>query len=86
MLKPKKNTKKTIEQDNDETSDESNESDAACLYCTEKYVNSSKGEGWIRCTKCLQWAHDECAGVEENENDLCLSQTKLFSVKKNIIF
>jgi hypothetical protein len=84
--KTKKNTKKTIEQDNDETSDESNESDAACLYCTEKYVNSSKGEGWIRCTKCLQWAHDECAGVEENENDLCLSQTKLFSVKKNIIF
>ncbi|KAK4873839.1 hypothetical protein RN001_013199 [Aquatica leii] len=61
-----------------------------CIFCYEKFVNSSRGEGWIRCNKCLKWAHDQCAGVDEDDDDFtcdfCLSHTKTYGVKKQLKF
>ncbi|KAF5296248.1 hypothetical protein FQA39_LY12585 [Lamprigera yunnana] len=85
-IKPKKPVVK-----NSDSSSESNESQSEeCIFCCEKFVNSSKGEGWIRCNKCLKWAHDQCAGVDEDDDDftcdLCLSHTKTYGVKKQLRF
>lgn len=54
----------------DESGDpESDTDDAECLFCGDTYLRSRTGEGWVRCIQCLQWAHDQCAGVEENDED-----------------
>lgn len=41
------------------------EDDAACLYCNDLYSFSRLNEDWIRCQKCNQWCHSECAGVNK---------------------
>ena len=35
-----------------------------CLYCSDLYSNSRRGESWVQCGECGQWAHRECAGCE----------------------
>ncbi|KAF5289743.1 hypothetical protein FQA39_LY03660 [Lamprigera yunnana] len=75
-IKPKKSVVKNID-----SSSESNESQSEeCIFCCEKFVNLSKGEGWIRCNKSLKWAHDQCAGVDEDDDDftcdLCVEPHK----------
>lgn len=51
----------------DEQSD-SDESDTDCLYCYELYSCSKDREGWIRCSGCSRWAHEACAGCEEEDD------------------
>ncbi|KAG5893890.1 hypothetical protein JTB14_001075 [Gonioctena quinquepunctata] len=51
----------------DDQSD-SDESDTDCLYCNELYSCSKYREGWIKCSGCSRWAHEACAGCE-NEDD-----------------
>ena len=47
------------------------EDDVPCLYCSEFY-SKTPNDGWIRCTHCLQWAHEACAGVDDDDVDfLC---------------
>ncbi|KAJ8934494.1 hypothetical protein NQ318_012470 [Aromia moschata] len=50
---------------NEESSDEGE--DAECLYC--HYLYSRSTEGWIQCTKCAEWAHCSCAGVEDEDDE-----------------
>lgn len=46
---------------------EDDERNATCLYCCEEYVTSI--DGWIQCRTCFQWAHELCAGVDENDDE-----------------
>lgn len=50
-------------------SSDSDESDVDCLYCQDLYSKSKQSEGWIRCSGCHKWAHEACAGCEEEDND-----------------
>lgn len=51
----------------DEQSD-GDESDTDCLYCHELYSCSKDREGWIKCSGCRRWAHEACAGCEEEDD------------------
>lgn len=44
---------------------EDDDNDYACIYCTEPYKKSKKGEEWIQCITCKKWAHADCAGVNK---------------------
>lgn len=44
-------------------SNDSDDSDAACIYCNGLYSESRKTDFWIRCQSCKLWAHTECADV-----------------------
>jgi hypothetical protein len=37
------------------------EADAECLYCAGFFSEDHDGEEWVRCRKCLKWAHTVCA-------------------------
>ena len=55
-----------------ESGSDSSQSDAAdendeCFYCNESSAVSI--DGWIRCEVCSRWAHDVCAGVEDDDDD-----------------
>lgn len=39
-----------------------------CLFCGNVNSNSAAGEGWIRSIPCSHWAHDKCAGVDDNDD------------------
>ncbi|KAJ8898321.1 hypothetical protein PR048_003681 [Dryococelus australis] len=43
--------------------------DCPCLIGGELYKPSLDGEGWSRCYVCYKWAHDACAGIEEDDDD-----------------
>ncbi|KAB0804472.1 hypothetical protein PPYR_01442 [Photinus pyralis] len=59
-----KNTKKR--QVSSESEDD--QQNTKCLYCNSSFLQSKSGEGWIQCLLCKQWAHDACAGVEDDED------------------
>lgn len=42
---------------------DSDDDDAFCLFCCEKFSKSRPGEHWIRCCNCKEWAHIFCADV-----------------------
>lgn len=68
-----KKTKKSVI-DPHETDDKG---DSLCLYCHDLYSNSKSEEGWAMCQACFEWAHEACAGVEEDDEeficDVCKS-------------
>lgn len=39
------------------------EEDDVCIICLSPWSASKKGEEWIQCTQCKNWAHVECAGL-----------------------
>jgi hypothetical protein len=49
------------------------DTDAACLFCQDKFSSSTAGEQWIQCIVCGQWAHVDCAGSDDVHYscDLC---------------
>lgn len=47
---------------------DSDGSDTDCLYCNELYSCSKDCEGWIKCSGCSRWAHEACAGCEEEDD------------------
>ena len=55
-------------------SSESGEDETCCLFCCEAYSMSANG-GWIQCTTCRRWAHDDCAGIGDDDDtfvcDIC---------------
>lgn len=42
--------------------------DALCMFCDGAFKDDCRGEVWVKCEMCEQWAHTECAGAE---NDSC---------------
>lgn len=53
-----------------ESSDTSEDDDTPCLYCNDLYSNSTSREGWIRCRLCFKWAHNACAGIDSEDDDI----------------
>jgi DDE superfamily endonuclease/helix-turn-helix, Psq domain len=49
-------------------SSDSEEDDTECFYCNKKYSTDIHGEGWIRCCSCKKWAHDACAGADDDDD------------------
>ena len=45
-----------------------------CLFCGELF-SETRDEDWIQCTSCSKWAHDDCAGIDPDDDhfvcDLC---------------
>ncbi|CAG9819136.1 unnamed protein product [Phaedon cochleariae] len=61
-----------IESEDELYGNDSDNSDAACLYCNELYSMCQSGEIWIRCQTCSSWCHTECAGVDKRtKNFIC---------------
>lgn len=48
--------------------DEDEDIDEECFYYEEAFPNSKYNEGWIRCGSCKTWAHEACAGCNEEED------------------
>lgn len=40
--------------------------DAACLFCDGRFSDDQRGELWIQCFMCNQWAHEQCSGAEKD--------------------
>ncbi|KAG8329564.1 hypothetical protein J6590_083769 [Homalodisca vitripennis] len=74
--KAKVSIKRNIDQE-DLSSEDGFQEDLGCtsIYCNDIYSNSKSNEGWIQCSGCLGWAHEECCGSEEEDDnficDLC---------------
>lgn len=84
--------KKAKRRDDSETSEDETEvqtvdttdceSEDECLYCTQTWDKDKPGEKWMRCIKCLMWAHEICAGLNEKDTwktfvcDRCFTKSK----------
>ncbi|XP_038207735.1 uncharacterized protein C01G6.5-like [Zerene cesonia] len=62
----KKNSKRR-KKESDTDSSEDNENDCPCLYCG--YLYSQSTEGWVSCGVCHGWAHNSCAGVDDDDEE-----------------
>jgi adenine-specific DNA methylase len=66
---------KTAAKEDKSSSDDDDQEHAECLYCNSLFSQSKKGEGWVSCSLCKRWAHEECAGCNEDIDiflcDLC---------------
>jgi hypothetical protein len=40
--------------------------DAKSIFCERFYSQNCKGEEWVQCISCEDWAHTECAGAEKD--------------------
>lgn len=73
--------KKRLSFDVEEESEEGDvEEDCLCFYCNEPFSRSKDNEGWIMCSLCKQWAHQECAGCEEEDDDFQCEYCKMKKV------
>lgn len=73
-----------LESRNDLTSsseDEGNE-DEACIFCNEIYSASKEKEGWIKCSGCSGWAHEDCSNAEEEDDDFICDFCKIVSTRR----
>jgi hypothetical protein len=50
----------------DDATEEDEEQDADCLYCTGRFSEDRAEGNWIRCANCFRWEHTLCAGMEED--------------------
>ncbi|KAL4706751.1 hypothetical protein ACJJTC_014506 [Scirpophaga incertulas] len=48
--------------------DREEEKDPPCMYCEEVYSVSI--EGWISCSLCGKWAHNSCAGIDDDDDEV----------------
>jgi hypothetical protein len=58
-----------VKNDEGEASSDSEPSEENCIHCQEIFSHSKVGEVWVKCSLCGYWAHDACAGVEEEDCD-----------------
>lgn len=63
----KKNITKRRKKESDTDSSGDEENDCPCIYCG--YLYSESTEGWVICSVCHGWAHNSCAGVDEDDED-----------------
>ena len=52
-------------------SDDEDEHDAECIYCSGLFSKDKRGEKWLRCTKCMRWCHEKCADVNDWKHFAC---------------
>jgi hypothetical protein len=57
----KLNVSSGLEEENGWGKGSKDEADAEYLYCASLFTADHNGEGWVRCQKCLKWAHTVCA-------------------------
>ena len=48
--------------------EEGADNDTACIYCNELFSNSKSEEGWVKCYKCNEWGHEQCAGIDNDDD------------------
>lgn len=53
-----------------------NDDDTQCILCGGDFLKSKPGEGWLSCSLCKGWAHEECTSYESDDEspyvcDLC---------------
>lgn len=69
--------KSSSESSTDESPDRSQNENGKCLYCNGLFSEDVHGEKWIKCASCREWAHEECAGIEDKVDffvcELCTS-------------
>lgn len=53
------------------TDDEDSAEECDCIYCGHAYKHDTRGEQWIRCTRCLRWAHELCADSDNWKTYVC---------------
>ncbi|KAJ8970575.1 hypothetical protein NQ314_001099 [Rhamnusium bicolor] len=80
-----KNSKRRKEDEDDEESEV--EEDPECLICSETFLICPAGEGWVQCINYHRWAHDECAGIEDNDCvpyycDYCIENVRRNKVRR----
>ena len=63
--KSKKTAKRRRLSSSEDESEE--EEDTPCMYCEEVYSVSI--EGWISCSLCGKWAHNSCAGIDDDDDE-----------------
>lgn len=70
LKKPQKEPRKKIKRPKKKivADSDSDEEDATCFFCLNKYSKSKPGAGWIKCNGCSKWAHEDCAGCEEEDD------------------
>ncbi|XP_049867446.1 uncharacterized protein LOC126367763 [Pectinophora gossypiella] len=67
-LQKKRQTKRCKnETESEDSSSQEEEDDCACIYCG--YLYSDSTEGWVICGVCHGWAHNSCAGVDEEDEE-----------------
>jgi hypothetical protein len=49
----------------DDSTEEDEEQEADCVFCTGRSSEDDNGEEWIRCARYFRWAQILCAGIEE---------------------
>lgn len=67
-LQKKRHTKRCKkETESEDSSSQEEDDDCACIYCG--YLYSDSTEGWVICGVCHGWAHNSCAGVDEEDEE-----------------
>lgn len=60
----------TGDSSSEEENEKSQDDDTICIYCKEQYSQTTKSDGWLKCTKmCNNWAHEGCTGWPEGDLD-----------------
>lgn len=57
-----------------ESDSESEGDSTVCLYCSDTIGNSLRGEGWVCCVFCKRWAHEQCAGMQDDEEEVFMCE------------
>ncbi|XP_044739984.1 uncharacterized protein LOC123301313 [Chrysoperla carnea] len=60
----------SVNDSTDESPDRSQNQNGRCLYCNGLFSEDVHGEKWIQCASCREWAHEDCAGVEDMSENL----------------
>ncbi|KAB0790217.1 hypothetical protein PPYR_15450 [Photinus pyralis] len=66
--KPRKGTKGQNKKNTEPISSDEEVEDTSCIVCDGTFLKSKEGEGWISCSICRLWAHEECSGFD-TDND-----------------
>ncbi|XP_067931074.1 uncharacterized protein [Watersipora subatra] len=50
-------------------SSDNDDGDVSCLYCNDSYWKGNADSGWVKCRHCSSWAHELCAGLDDEDDD-----------------
>lgn len=67
-----KKVERQVKNYNHEPGSESESSKENCVYCRETFPNNTVSKDWVECNLCGHWKHDAWAGVEDNDEYICV--------------